>query len=56
MFAISGKTLYAITSDGTTAWTADTSDFDYALPIPDFQGGVVLAEYGFGPPKIVKLD
>ena len=46
VFALSGSTVYAITSEGATAWTADVSDFDIAglLLYPDFQGGLVVAD------------
>jgi hypothetical protein len=39
-------TVQAITSDGTTAWTADISDAEWWEP--DFQGGFVAAWYGNG--------
>jgi DNA-binding beta-propeller fold protein YncE len=53
VFAVSGRTVYAITSDGATAWTADLSDFkNYPDLYPDFQGGLVAAD----PYKVVKLD
>jgi 6-phosphogluconolactonase (cycloisomerase 2 family) len=54
VFALSGSTVYAVTSDGTTAWTADVSDFDIAdLELyPDFQGGLVAADAH----KIVTLE
>ncbi|HLG99614.1 MAG TPA: hypothetical protein VKX49_25120, partial [Bryobacteraceae bacterium] len=54
VFALSGSTVYAITSDGATAWTADLSDFDNSgLELyPDFQGGLVVADTH----KILKVD
>ena len=50
-----GATVQAITSDGTTAWTADLG---YAYPVlPDFQGGLVAQESDTnGNTSIVKLD
>jgi hypothetical protein len=46
-------TVQAITSDGTTAWTADVSN---AWPVlPDFQGGLVAVSYD-GNGSIVKFD
>ena len=52
VFALSGSTVYAITSDGATAWTADLSDFGYPDLYPDFQGGLVVANLH----QVVKLD
>jgi hypothetical protein len=52
VFALSGRTVYAITSDGATAWTADLSDFGYPDLYPDFQGGLVVSDLQ----KVVKLD
>jgi hypothetical protein len=43
-------TVQAITSDGTTAWTADVSQAGQVLP--DFQGGLVVV----GQSSIYKLD
>ncbi|HEY1495185.1 MAG TPA: IPT/TIG domain-containing protein, partial [Candidatus Solibacter sp.] len=44
VFAFQGDgTVQAITSDGTTAWTADVSGADKV--IPDFQGGLVMSKY-----------
>jgi hypothetical protein len=48
-------TVQAITSDGTTAWTADVSQGYYLYPghiLPDFQGGLVATGYN----SIWKLD
>jgi hypothetical protein len=48
-------TVQAITSDGTTAWTADVSNVDYSRAgsiFPDFQGGLVVV----GDRSIWKLD
>ena len=58
VFALSGSTVYAITSDGATAWTADLSDFSCPYLASDFQGGLVVAEScaPSAPSKIVKLD
>ena len=58
VFALSGKTVYAITSDGATAWTADLSDFRSIGLYPDFQGGLVVVEEGVpvAAPKVVRLD
>jgi len=46
-------TVQAITSDGTVAWTAN-----YAYAMPDFQGGLVVADIdnGTGVSSIMKLD
>jgi len=50
----SDGTVQAITSDGTTAWTAGSS---YAGAVPDFQGGLVAMVSGTtGGSSIVKLD
>jgi hypothetical protein len=50
-----GSTVEAITSDGTIAWTADTTG---AIALPDFQGGLVVwTNVNQEPPYyIVKLD
>jgi hypothetical protein len=50
-------TVQAITSDGTTAWTADVSTLN--SPVPDFQGGLVgllPASDGQSLNSLVKLD
>ena len=49
-------TVAAITSDGTTAWTADVSQANSTLP--DFQGGLVMQRFypSIGKYSIVKLD
>ena len=48
-------TVQAITSDGTSAWTADLSQARYALP--DFQGGLaVVTPVVAGQSSIYKLD
>ncbi len=60
-------TVAAITSDGTTAWTADVSQATGGQPqgswpgyvLPDFQGGLVVLNYDFNVnsiSSIVKLD
>ena len=50
VFAFQGDgTVAAIKSDGITAWTANLNG---ANPVPDFQGGLVLAT----PQSIMKLD
>jgi len=50
-------TVQAITTDGTTAWTADLSDFSSPYLLPDFQGGLVVVEgTNSVPSKVVKLD
>jgi hypothetical protein len=43
----------AITSGGTTAWTAYVGQAD---AVPDFQGGLVLTDWSSGTASIVKLD
>ena len=57
VFAFQGDdSVQAITSDGTTAWSADVSK---AWPVlPDFDGGLVLLErdWDAGSYSIVKLD
>jgi hypothetical protein len=53
-----GCTVQAITSDGTTAWTASLAAA--VVVLPDFQGGLVAAESSTGQngnlDTIVKLD
>ena len=49
VFAIQNDgTVQAITSDGTTAWTADVSQaLAFSEPVvPDFQGGLVVLSFG----------
>ncbi len=46
---IHNQTVQAITSDGTTAWTANVS---MAEAVPDFQGGLIVTDYV----SIWKLD
>ena len=59
VFAVEGyyipqpTTVQAITSDGTTAWTASFPSL--ATLLPDFQGGLVVYD-GFGLGSIKKLD
>jgi hypothetical protein len=50
-------TVAAITSDGTTAWTADVSNA-WLPPVPDFQGGLVFSKYDYatGTWSITRLD
>jgi hypothetical protein len=49
-------TVQAITSDGTTAWTADISD-GFFNTVADFQGGLVVVAGGGGDPgSIQRLD
>ena len=45
-------TVSAVTSDGTTAWTASLNGANWYQTIPDFQGGLVIPT----PTSIVKLD
>ena len=52
-------TVQAITSDGTTAWTADVSQGYSSAPVilwPDFQGGLVVCTAGYSYDSISKLD
>jgi hypothetical protein len=47
-------TVQAVTSSGTTAWTANLNgSYDN---VPDFQGGLVVANVGANLPTITKLD
>jgi hypothetical protein len=50
----------AVKSDGTTAWTATASQIGpypwYPYVVPDFQGGLVVANVTAYPPSITKLD
>lgn len=55
VFAFQGDgTVLAITSDGTTAWTADVSNAWSVLP--DFQGGLIAYYGSWSSPSIAKLD
>jgi hypothetical protein len=55
VFAVWGdSTVSAITSDGATAWTA--SLLDAGLVVADFQGGLIISEYGGPVTTIAKLD
>ena len=55
VFAVQNDgTVQAITSDGTTAWTANLIASDEVVPLPDFQGGLVLADVSAN--TIMKLD
>jgi len=55
VFAVWGEsTVSAITSDGATAWTA--SLLDAGLVVADFQGGLIISEYGGPVTNIAKLD
>lgn len=55
VFAFQGdNTVSAITSDGTTAWTADVSTAWQVLR--DFQGGLVSVEKGRSPSLVKKFD
>ncbi|MGO9241049.1 MAG: IPT/TIG domain-containing protein [Bryobacteraceae bacterium] len=55
VFAFQGDgTVQAITSDGTTAWTADVSQASNVLP--DFLGGLVTLGWGSGGGSIARLD
>ncbi len=54
VFAISDGTVQAITSDGTTAWTAGISDQSWAWA--DFQGGLVIINLGDVSESVIRLD
>jgi hypothetical protein len=57
VFAIqSDQTVQAITSDGTTAWTADISGMYGWGVVPDFQGGLIATWYGGSGLSVVKWD
>ena len=47
-------TVQAITSEGTTAWTANVSDGTNV--VPDFAGGLVALEWNNGKGSVTKLD
>jgi hypothetical protein len=56
----SDRTVQAITSDGTVAWTADVSQsLAFFADLPDFQGGLVVQTNGppdGGSASVFKLD
>jgi len=55
VFAISDGTAQAITSDGTTAWTAYIDNSDGAWAWADFQGGLVVIQNVAGGPEPVSV-
>jgi len=53
VWAVDLWSVEAITSSGTTAWTANATA---ASSLPDFLGGLVVANLTANPPTITKLD
>ena len=49
-------TVQAITSGGTTAWTANLNGAYSGQTVPDFQGGLVVANLNQTRQSITKLD
>ena len=56
VFAISDGTIQAITSDGTTAWTAGIDNLDQSWEWADFQGGLVIINTGDVSQSVIRLD